>query len=58
MKEKELLMMSFVFSKVPRPYYVRWKEEVNAIFAQAVVINTRRRGIIKRQAAAKAKAAA
>lgn len=57
LREKEQLMLGFVFAKVPKPYYVRWKEETNAIFAQVVAINTRFRAIKARKAAEQAKAA-
>lgn len=47
LREKEHLMLGFVFIKVPRPYYVRWKGECNAVFAQAVAINRRRLRALK-----------
>jgi hypothetical protein len=45
MAEKESLMLNFAYNKVPRPYYIRWKEEANAIFAQSVTLEVRRRAI-------------
>jgi len=40
--EKERLQLSYVFSKVPRPFYARWKEEANEVFSLRVTLKRRR----------------
>ena len=41
--EKERLQLSYVYQKVPKPYYWRWKGEGNAVFSLAVGLRARRR---------------
>lgn len=40
--EKERLQLSYVFAKVPRPFYARWKEEANEVFSLRVTLKRRR----------------
>jgi hypothetical protein len=39
--EKEQLTLGFVLSKVPRPFYVRWKGEANDVFSLRVRLKHR-----------------
>ncbi len=47
MIEKENLQLEYVFNKVPKPYYERWKFEANDIYALTVAIRRRRNRITK-----------
>lgn len=47
MREKEHQQLMFVFQNVPKPYYERWKEEGNEIFALTVHIRRRRARAVK-----------
>ncbi len=42
MQEKESLVLTYVFNKVPKPYYVRWKLESNEAFSLLVALKHRR----------------
>jgi hypothetical protein len=39
--EKEQLTLDFVLSKVPKPFYLRWKKEVNDVFSLRVRLKHR-----------------
>ena len=47
MSEKEQHLLSYVYGKVPQPYYVRWKGESNAIFRMLVALKKRRMDLRK-----------
>ncbi len=42
MREKERQQLLYVYDKIPKPYYNRWKAEANDIFALTVHIRRRR----------------
>lgn len=43
--EKERLQLAYVYTKVPKPYYRRWKFEGNEVFSLTVGLKRRRRKI-------------
>ncbi len=45
LSEKEQLQLTYVYSKVPKPYYWRWKSEGNEVFSLCVGLKARRRKI-------------
>ncbi len=49
MREKECLLLSFVYDKVPKPYYVRWKNESNETFSLLVALKHRQERRLRRR---------
>jgi hypothetical protein len=47
MIEKERQQLLYVYEKIPKPYYNRWKAEANDIFALTVHVNRRRARVLK-----------
>ncbi|MCX6109356.1 MAG: hypothetical protein NTZ90_07100 [Proteobacteria bacterium] len=43
LSEKEQLQLCYVYQKVPKPYYWRWKAEGNQVFSLTVGLKLRRR---------------
>ena len=48
LREKEQLVLGYVFRGTPKPYYKRWKEEANDVFAALVLIKCRRLNAARR----------
>lgn len=42
MVEKERQQLLYVYKKIPKPYYERWKGEANDLFALTVHVKRRR----------------
>ncbi len=42
MVEKERQQLLYVYKKIPKPYYERWKGEANNLFALTVHVKRRR----------------